>query len=455
MNLTKRMRLSIILMGLVAGATACSHAPNVPLADLVVTHVAIVDTRTGSIARDRTLAITDGRIVAIGSAALAGKQVVDGRGKFIVPGFVDAHIHATESAAASNAYFDLLVANGVTTIREENVTLPVRQLAERVSQETATSGRIAPDIVFQGREEHLDPRRSALEQSNAGKPSMDHLGAGWGLILDCSTDEAAIRRDALAEGYQLKPPPTMAFLINPRAFDGELNAPFYRRIMDTYDEGKCRALSEAFVRNNTWQTVTLIRLKTQDFANDPAFSQSEHLRYMSPTVKEAWRKISEQFAAMSPEAIATLQDYYALQLRVTKLMSDSGVRILAGSDAAGIWVVPGFGLQQEFRELTRAGLSPLQVLQSATLAPAEFLGRKDRSGTVEVGKDADLVLLDSNPIEDAASLGLIAGVVLDGRYLSKSDLDALKENVARSYDHQESAREAPGLSGRLYRRARR
>jgi imidazolonepropionase-like amidohydrolase len=114
-------------------------------------------------------------------------------------------------------------------------------------------------------------------------------------------------------------------------------------------------------------------------------------------------------------------------------MSDSGVRILAGSDAAGIWVIPGFGLQQEFRELTRAGLSPLQVLQSATLSPAEFLQRAERSGAVEVGKDADLVLLDGNPIEDVTSLERIAGVVLDGRYLSKNDLDALKENVARSY----------------------
>lgn len=434
MNLKKGLRLSVILLSLAASATACSHTPEIPLADLVITSVAVVDTRTGNVARDRMVAITDGRIVAIGSTPLAGKQVVDGRGKFVVPGFVDAHIHATESAAASNAYFDLLIANGVTTIREENVSAPVQQLAERIRDETASGLRIAPDIVFQGGEEHLDPRRSALEQSNAGKPSMDHLGAGWGLILDCSTDEVTIRRDALAHGYQMKPPPTMAFLINPRAFDGELNAPFYRRIMDTYDEGKCRALSEAFVRNKTWQTVTLIRLKTQDFANDPAFSQSEYLRYMSPAVKEAWRKIGDQFAALPPEAIATLQDYYALQLRVTKLMSDNGVRILAGSDAAGIWVVPGFGLQQEFRELTRAGLSPLQVLQSATLAPAEFLGREDRSGTVEVGKDADLVLLAGNPIDDATSLGLIVGVVLDGRYLSKSDLDALKQSVARSYD---------------------
>lgn len=433
MHLIKRIWLSAILIALGASATACSHIPDGPLADLVITDVAIVDTRTGAIAHGRTLAVTDGRIVAIGSAGLAGRQVIDGRGKFIVPGFVDAHIHATEGAATSNAYFDLLVANGVTTIREENVSPSVQRLAEKIREETASGARIAPDIVFQGGEEHLDPRRSALEQSNAGKPSIDHLGAGWGLILDCSTDEATIRQEALAHGYQMKPPPTVAFLINPRAFDGELNAPFYRRIIETYDEGKCRALGEAFVRNKTWQTVTLIRLKTQDFANDPAFTQSEYLRYMSPGVKEAWRRIGDRFAALSPEAISTLQDYYALQLRVTKLMNDNGVRILAGSDAAGIWVVPGFGLQQEFRELTRAGLSPLQVLQSATLSPAEFLQRAERSGTVEVGKDADLVLLASNPIEDVTSLERIAGVVLNGRYFPKDDLDALKENVARSY----------------------
>ena len=114
-------------------------------------------------------------------------------------------------------------------------------------------------------------------------------------------------------------------------------------------------------------------------------------------------------------------------------MKRNGVKMLAGSDVGGAWVVPGFSLQQEFHELAAAGLSPLEVLQTTTLNPAEFLKRQASMGTVEEGKNADLVLLDANPIDGVDNLGKISGVILKGRYFSKTALDKLKSDVAAAY----------------------
>ncbi|MFT3722122.1 MAG: amidohydrolase family protein [Hyphomonadaceae bacterium] len=407
--------------------SGCAHAPREQSADLVIQNVEVVDTRTGEIARDRIVAITDGKIVSIGSARVQGAVTIDGRGRYLTPGFIDSHIHATEDEQGRTA-FPLLIANGVTTIREENPSPGVRQIADQVRRDVETGRRIAPDIVFQGGEQHLTLGQNTLDQVNAGKPSIDHLGAGMGLILDCSSDSDAIRRDYIDRGYKMKLPPSAEFLINPRAFDGEKDAPFYQRIIDTYSDEKCLALIQAFVRNSTWQTVTLIRMRTQDFADDAEYTQSENLKYVRPQELEAWKSVAKRFSTLPPEAVTTLRRYYDLQLHVTKLMSDNGVRILAGSDG-GNWSIPGFSLHNEFRELSRAGLTPLQVLQATTLAPAEFLGREAQTGTVDVGKDADLVLLDGNPVADVANLGRISGVILNGRYLSKADLDALKSGV--------------------------
>ena len=111
-------------------------------------------------------------------------------------------------------------------------------------------------------------------------------------------------------------------------------------------------------------------------------------------------------------------------------MEDSGVPLLAGSDTGGSqWVIPGFSLHQEFDLFAQAGLTPLQVLQVATWNGARFLGREATMGSVETGKNADLVLLDANPVANAANLHGIAGVVRAGVYYSPSALNRLKADA--------------------------
>jgi imidazolonepropionase-like amidohydrolase len=108
--------------------------------------------------------------------------------------------------------------------------------------------------------------------------------------------------------------------------------------------------------------------------------------------------------------------------------------MMAGSDVGGSgWEIPGFALHQEFDQLAAAGLTPLRILQMTTINAAEFLGRTDSMGTVEPGKNADIVLLRADPVENATHLHDIAGVARDGRYYSSDTLTSTIETVAATH----------------------
>jgi imidazolonepropionase-like amidohydrolase len=119
---------------------------------------------------------------------------------------------------------------------------------------------------------------------------------------------------------------------------------------------------------------------------------------------------------------------------MARIFDEEGVKMLAGSDVSGSgWEIPGFALHQEFDQLAAAGLTPLRVLQMTTINAADFLGRTDTMGTVDVGKDADIVLLSGDPTEKVANLHDIAGVVRAGRYHSSETLSSTIEAIAATH----------------------
>jgi len=122
---------------------------------------------------------------------------------------------------------------------------------------------------------------------------------------------------------------------------------------------------------------------------------------------------------------------FAHSMRVVAQMQSSGVSILAGTDSAAPYVIPGFALHQELALLVKAGLSPMQALQTATKNPADFFGQGKVQGTIEPGKAADLLLLDANPLEDIRNTQKILAVVADGRLSRRADLDQLLAGVER------------------------
>jgi imidazolonepropionase-like amidohydrolase len=175
----------------------------------------------------------------------------------------------------------------------------------------------------------------------------------------------------------------------------------------------------------------LIRSLTNYTCGDPAFRNDPDLRYVAPGTLRSWSKATSKFNRFPDESRKTFGLVYATLLRLTKLLDDVGVRMMAGSDACGAaWEVPGAALHHEFDQLARAGIAPLRVLQMTTSDPAEFLARTGDLGSVSEGKYADLVLLDADPLDSVSNLHGVTGVVRAGRYYNRERLDTLKNAVA-------------------------
>ncbi|MFK0171527.1 amidohydrolase family protein [Streptomyces sp. NPDC090306] len=311
-----------------------------------------------------------------------------------------------------------------------------------------------PEVFFAAQQEalrlgltivgHLPQGIDVVRASGIGMKSVEHLGPGVGLFACCSSAPAAVQPDADGGGEdKLKAPPVKLpfmdrlidrmvkrLVVNPVNRTTPQAVDRMRRAVDTYDSSMAHTLARRFVDDNTWQVPTLIRVKTQQIADDPAFAEAPELRHMDAPTLKRWRKATARFARFPESARVTFRELYDRQLQLTHAFDDAGVPMLAGSDTSGAgWVVPGASLHREFDELGRAGLSPLRVLQMATLRPAEFLGTIDTMGTVEPGRLADLVLLRANPVDDVENLHAVAAVIRDGRYYSETDLTAIKNRA--------------------------
>lgn len=281
--------------------------------------------------------------------------------------------------------------------------------------------------------------------------SIEHLGPGVGIVAACCDHRDAIEH-AVADRPAPKFPtvPRLPFaerlmgmlmarvmakiVINPVLMAKPADAELIADAGNSFNEGRARELARVFASDQTWQCPTLIRLRTQQFGDDPTYRNDPNNRFASTRTLKSWRKAADKYASR-PEAMrAAYRNIYARQLHLVRIFDEEGVNMMAGSDVGGSgWEIPGFALHQEFDQLAAAGLTPLRILQMTTIKAAEFLGRTDTMGTVEPGKDADLVLLSGDPTESVANLHDIAGVVRAGRYYSRETLSSTIETIATTH----------------------
>ena len=207
-----------------------------------------------------------------------------------------------------------------------------------------------------------------------------------------------------------------------------------QRLIDSFSEDKSRRLAETFARNGTWMCPTLIRNRTMQFGDQPKFTDSPNLQYVSRENRKLWSDAAQQYRArLTPAFRDTLRQLDELSWQITRTHVDAGVKMMVGTDAGGGggWLVPGVSLHEEFDLLESVGLSPLKVLQMATCNGAEFLNKQDTLGSVSEGKTADLVLLEANPLESVQHLHALWGVVRNGRFYSHERMLDMRQEVAQ------------------------
>ncbi len=480
--------------------TACGGGTFEVTQGTVIQNATVVNTSDGSLSAGQAIVVQGGKIVSIAPTAsvrvTGTAQAIDASGKYVVPGFLDMHTHSMVRIDANPSYFPLMLANGITGFREmgefpgsfPNMVARAAQLnadiaAGRVdapeallvpgdifpSSPVPTTPPISAASAVQGVVQqkaqgvgfikvisatrdailaflsetknqgltlagHLAPAISATESSQAGWKSIEHLGSRMGILLDCATDEASMRQALIsAAGTNAPQYPT--------------DAASLQRVLNTHNIAKCQDLAKVFVQNSTWHVPTLRRVRGLDITDDPLLVNDPNLIYVDKTRLAAWNQSRLTYSNLPAATKAALGQIYSLKKSVVKLLKQNGVKMMAGSDAgqASTWVIPGFGLHEDFHELAASGLSPLEILQMTTLNGAEFLNRLSTMGSVDVGKNADLVLLDANPIQDVTNLDKISGVFLKGKYFSKDALEKMKSDVANTYLKSPTAVIAPGV----------
>ena len=207
---------------------------------------------------------------------------------------------------------------------------------------------------------------------------------------------------------------------------------FGSSIVDSVDEGKLVALAAATRASGAWNTPTQV-LVDNLFGGVPIeeIAARPEMKYVPAAMREQWLAASRQFRGPDFDPARALR-FVELRRRLLRALRDAGAGLLLGADAPQVFNVPGFATLRELESLVAAGLKPFQALEAGTRNPALSLGVPDSFGTIEVGRRADLVLLEADPLADIRSVWKRAGVVLAGRWLPAAELDARLAEYAKT-----------------------
>lgn len=469
-RLLRASALPALALLLLVPASAAAQAP----ADLAILHVSVVDVRAGRALPDRTVLVKDGAIVAVHPArpedGSTARAMLDGAGRWLIPGLWDMHAHLRANGAPAWVGTDwimpLLIAHGVTGVRDmasdcdapEQGPVCLDQMREWQEQ-IATGDLLGPRILAlssfplnppwdyrvteeQARQvvgmlaergvEHikiydrLAPEALGWILAEAEKRGLDAWGHVPLRMTAAEAAEAGFRsvehaRDFLFDCY----PGAAAF----RASTHSNVAPVeeMRAMVDDHDPAVCAAEFRALVRNGTAYVPTHVTRRMEAFAGDSAFRHDPRIRLVPDRILEGWNADADGVVARDSTAAgrAAYRDFYEKGLAITGDAARAGVTVLVGTDAGDSFVFPGSAVHDELGELVKAGLSPAAALRAATLSPAAFLGLSDRHGAVEPGMRADLVLLDGDPLADIDNVRRIRAVVFRGEPLDRERLDAL------------------------------
>jgi imidazolonepropionase-like amidohydrolase len=430
-----------------------------------------------------TVVISGERIASIAPAATAAipenSEIIDGSRKFLIPGLVDAHVHLTgagEPNGSRKFLVPLLIANGVTTVRDmggymeslkplrDDITrgkrvgpriflagpyldgsppsfqpslvvtnatqasedvrtlieqgvdfIKVQSILSRAAYFAIAGAAKREHVAFVG---HVPDRVTAMEASDAGQKSIEHL---TGVLRACASDEPRLMREQFQAGSRYATP----------SGSHALEVAWERELAATQSDRNTAQLIATMLRNRTWQVPTLILLREDAYPTAESRGATEDtLKFVPHSIAQKWEQGAEKQDEFATQAEFALREkLLARSMQVVKQMVAAGVPIMAGTDSAAPYVVPGFALHEEMGLLVRAGLTPMQTLQAATKNPAEFLGKLESQGTIEKGKIADLVLLDGDPLADIENVERIRGVFVRGKLLDRGALDAMLEAV--------------------------
>lgn len=409
----------------------------------------------------QTVLVEAGRIKAIApvkeSAIPAKARRLDGRGKWLMPGLADMHTHVENDGLFRLLLADPLIPLGAVDATDifipylANGVLQIANLAatpDSIRQrDQLESGQIVgPHMALAAMVDGARPiwplgmARSAASPEAGRKAVRDIKVEGYDFIkvysgLSSDTFDALLdqarqddikvlghipgRGQARPEAY-LKP--GLSMVVHAEEYAYQVNIA----------EDAIPRLVQLALSSGAWLTPTLgLNERILEQAQAGALEAGPQAAYLHPLTRRFWREQNSYVG--QPKLVDMMRGVNGFNAKLVRAFGEAGIPILAGTDALVPGVAPGFALHDELEALARAGLSSEQILAGATRLSAEWLGVASDRGTVEVGKRADLILLDANPLIDVGNTRRIAYVIRDGRVFSRSELAAMMAGLADRY----------------------
>lgn len=417
---------------------------------IVFTGVSVVPMDRDEVLSNQTVIVETGRITYVGAprSAPANAIVIDGRGKYLMPGIAEFHAHVPSGGQAMHAHraLTLYALAGVTTARGmlgAPMHLALRDSIARgrilgprlltsgpsFNGNSVTSPAVAVAMVTDQKNAGYDllkihpgvPRIAfdslAATANRLGIPFAGHVPLEIGLDVALTSKYSTIDHlDGFVEAMYSGTAP-----LTP-----QVNGFFGLGIMGQLDTSRFQSIIDRVKASGVTMVPTQILM--DNYANNRTGEQLTTLpefRYWVPQQVANWRGQKDTILARPPAPRELRDEFIRLRRHFIKRLHDAGVPFLLGSDAPQLWNVPGFSAHRELGSLVAAGLTPYQAIRTGTIAVAMFLGEEGRAGVVRQGARADLILLDANPLQDVANTLRINGVVVNGRWIGPAEREKL------------------------------
>lgn len=407
-----------------------------------------------SVINNATVVIVNNRIESINGNIPKNAKVIDGKGKWLMPGLIDMHVHApTDSGPfgpkiptqGATLFFDLQdymlldIANGVTTIFELSAKAEHFGQRNEIGKGAVIGPRMALAALFDGGEGQGRKVNTAEEGRQAVRSAKAEGYEFIKLYANLNVETyLAIIEEANKQGMK-----TVGHI--PDAFEGKLKAAFvpgfglvaHAEELSNYavdfSEAEAKEMALILKENGTWLSPTLTTLERilSQVKSLDELKALPSLKYVHPLLQSKWLSANKYNKMSSPENIAHFEQLVKFNKLIVKACKEAGVKIVAGTDAGTSSVVAGFAMHDELELLVDAGLTPKEALYSATALGATWLGIDKITGTIEVGKYADLLLLDENPLLNIKNTRKIAGVFVNGKWLDKNKINSMLADVAK------------------------
>lgn len=462
----------VLLMSQASTVMASDHSPskNAPNT-LAIEHVTVLPMSKTSAQKieDATVLIRDGRIASITPTAQASvpKSVrrIDGSGKWLMPGLTDMHVHLANDRAQrlllrnSNLQdgmlrdedmFTLFLANGVTQVFDlQSMSETLRQRYEvETGQVLGPHIKTAAMIDGDPPEWPIGMLRVAVTPEDGRQAVRDASAEGYDFIkvysnLSLETFSAIVdearRLHMRVVGHIPQREKGITEKFFQPGYDLVAHAEEFAQQTDPASLEAIPQYVEMAKHNGTWliATLSLDERLLQETTHPETLKTRPELRLLPPYFQQEVIEHNPYLAKTSPGFTKHLQDIIEFNRQLIHAFTAAGIPVLSGTDAPVPGLVYGYALHDELEAMANAGMSNQQVLESTTRLACEWLGVDGDRGTVEQGKQADLLLLDADPLLNVANTRSIAAVIVGGHYLVHSDLDqrlkAVSERNAAEY----------------------